>query len=100
LSLRAPLAVPVQIRAPKARRVFRLAWNVGEDGLGLVRGSSFEVGRPVDVTFTLPGGERLELRAEVAGADVADDDLRFVDPPADAKQAIRAYLRGRLGLPS
>jgi len=104
LSLRAPLAVPVQIRAPKARRVYRLAWNVGEDGLGLWRGSSFDAGRPVDVTFTLPGpgpvGETLTVRAEVAGADGADDDLLFVDPPAEAKQAIRAYLRDRLGLPT
>ena len=80
--------------------MFRLAWNVGEDGVGLVRGSSFETGRPVDVTFSLPGGETLALRAEVAGVDAEDDDLRFVDPPADARDAIRAYLRARLGLPS
>ena len=80
--------------------MFRLSWNLGEDGIGLVRGSSFEPGRPVDVTFPLPGGETLTLRAEVAGADVADDDLRFVDPPYEARAAIRDYLRGRLGLPS
>ena len=43
MSLRAPIAVPVEIRAP-ARRVFRLAATVGEDGLRLGRGASFEPG--------------------------------------------------------
>ena len=54
VSLRAPIAVPVEIRAP-ARRVFRLAATVGEDGIRLARGASFEPGRPVDVRFELPG---------------------------------------------
>lgn len=90
----------MEIRA-EARRVFRLAWNVGEDGIRLVRGASFEPGRPVDVTFGLPDGDRLTLRAEVAGD--SDDpaeavDLDFVDPPADARVALRRYVHERLGL--
>jgi hypothetical protein len=92
----------VEIRAA-TRRVFRLAWNVGEDGLRLARSASFEPGRPLEVTFGLPDGDRLTLRAAVAGED--DDpaqavDLDFLDPPADARLAIRRYVHGRLGLPS
>jgi hypothetical protein len=99
VSLRAPIAVPVEVRAPK-RRVFRLAANVGEDGIRLVRGASLEVGRPVDVRFDLPdGGGALALRAIVDGAVVEDDELSFIDAPAEAREAIRRYVQGRLGLP-
>src|SRR5262245_26722765 len=98
VSLRAPIAVPVEIRAPKGRR-FRLAAAVGEDGIRLVRGASFEPGRPVDVRFALPGGGALALRATVDGGNVEDDELGFIDPPADAREAIRRYVHGRLGLP-
>jgi hypothetical protein len=98
LSLRAPLAVPVEIRAPKARRVFRLAWNVGEDGMELVRGSTFERGRPVDVRFPLPDGEVLTLRAEVTGADgdAEDDALVFIDASSEARESLRRYVHDRL----
>jgi hypothetical protein len=98
VSLRAPIAVPVEIRAP-ARRVFRLAANVGEDGIRLVRGASFEPGRPVDVRFALPDGDALALPATVGAADGADDELAFVEPPADARAALRRYVHLRLGLP-
>jgi hypothetical protein len=98
VSLRAPIAVPVEIRAP-ARRRFRLAAAVGEDGISLARGASFEPGRPVDVRFELPGGGVLALRATVDGGNADDDELAFIDPPADAREAIRRYVHGRLGLP-
>jgi len=98
VSLRAPIAVPVEIRAP-ARRRFRLAAAVGEDGLRLTRGASFEPGRPVDVRFEVPGGGVLALRATVDGGNVDDDELAFIDPPADAREALRRYVHGRLGLP-
>jgi hypothetical protein len=100
LSLRAPIAVAVEIRAP-ARRVFRLAADVGEDGVRLARGSSFEPGRPVNVCFALPdgGGVPLVLRAVVAPGEAEDDALDFVDPPADSRAAIRRYVHERLGLP-
>jgi len=100
LSLRAPIAIPVEIRAP-ARRVFRLTANVGEDGVRLRRGSSFEPGRPVEVRFALPGGgEALALRAVVAPGDAEDDALDFVDPPSDSRAALRRYVHDRLGLPT
>jgi hypothetical protein len=105
LSLRAPIAVPVEIRAP-ARRVFRLASNVGEDGVRLARPAPFEPGRPVDVRLALPGGEApLALRAEVGAPDGDGEggseeavDLIFLAPPQDARQALRRYVLDRLGL--
>ena len=99
MSLRAPIAVPVEIRAP-ARRVFRLAAEVGEDGIRLARGASFETGRPVDLRFALPDGVGpLALRAIVGEGDGPDDELGFVDPPAEARAALRLYVHERLGLP-
>jgi len=99
-SLRAPIAVPVEIRAPK-RRVFRLSANVGEDGVRLARGASFEPGRPVDIRFDLPdGGGALALPAIVGEGHGEDDELGFVNPSAEAREAIRRYVHGRLGLPS
>jgi len=105
MSLRAPIAVPVEIRAP-AGRVFRLAAAIGEDGVRLQRGSSFEPGRPVNVRFALPGpasggdGELLVLRAVIAPGDAEDDTLEFIDPPRDSRLAIRHYVHERLGLPT
>jgi hypothetical protein len=96
LSLRAPIAVPVEIRAP-ARRVFRLAIAIGEDGVRLRHGSSFEPGRPVDVRFALPDGAgsgvplALALRAVIAPNQAEDDGLEFVDPPAESRAALRRY---------
>jgi hypothetical protein len=107
--LRAPAAVPIEVRAESgagARRVFRLSTSVGEDGVRLARPAPFEVGRPVDVRFVLPTGEALALRAEVLPVD--DDDaldgaggreLAFVAPPGEARAALRAYVRERLSLP-
>ena len=98
VSLRAPIAVPVEIRAP-ARRVFRLAAAVGEDGIRLARGASFETGRPVDLRFALPDGGPMALPAIVGEGEGPDDELGFVDPPAEARAAIRRYVHLRLGLP-
>ena len=92
------MAVPIEIRAP-ARRVFRLAWNVGEDGIRLARGASFEPGRPVELRFVLPEAEALAVRAEIAAGEIENDELRFLDPPSDARVAIRRYVHTRLGLP-
>ena len=99
LSLRAPIAVPVEIRAP-ARRVFRLAADVGEDGLRLARTAPFEPGRPVDVRFALPDGEAFALRARVGGDEPEGDRLEFLEPPAEARVALRRYAHERLGLPA
>lgn len=104
LSLRAPIAVPVEIRADSpggASRVFRLAWNAGEDGVRLERPAPFEPGRPVQVRLALPdGASALDLRARLS----TDDDeraveLTFLDPPEEARVALRRYVHDRLGLP-
>jgi hypothetical protein len=110
VSLRAPIAVAVEVRTD-SRRVFRLASSVGEDGVRLERAAPFEVGRPVAVRFVLPpphAGEALTLTAEVHPADSEDEtrqegaggrELTFVHPPAEAREAIRDYVRRRLELP-
>jgi hypothetical protein len=111
-SLRAPVAVPVEIRTDGARgRVFRLAASVGEDGVRLARPAPFEIGRPVEIAFALPlnaGFATLRLSAEVLHADLDDEttnegaggrELTFIEPPADARVAIRGYVRERLSLP-
>ena len=100
MSLRAPIAVPVEIRADAradARRAFRLAWNIGEDGVRLCGDLPFELGRLVEARFLLPGGEALTLRAHVtAGScdreperpesdDPADDDARRAELPRSAE---------------
>ncbi len=113
MSLRAPIAVPVEIRADAradARRAFRLAWNIGEDGLRLCGDLPFERGRVVEVRLSLPDGEALALRAEITagGCDRERDDpqdqeageLGFVDPPGDAREALRRYVIARLELPA
>jgi hypothetical protein len=121
VSLRAPIAVPVELRVEAradARRAFRLARNIGEDGLRLCGDLPFESGRVVEARFRLPGGEALALRARiVAGGcdrergdqnrDEAGDqtdadagELDFVDPPGEARNALRRYVIERLELPA
>jgi hypothetical protein len=104
------MAVAVEVSLPAGadkRRAFRLSASVGEDGVRLGRAAPFEVGRPVDVRFALPAGEVLALRAEVL--PIGDDgdelegaggrELAFIEPPSDARAAIRGYVRARLSLP-
>jgi hypothetical protein len=112
VSLRAPLAVPVEVTAQndKARveaRVFRLADRIGTDGVRLVRPAPFEIGRPVTVRLALPdGGEPpLQARARVALTDDDGDgeaggrELAFTDLPGGPRAAIERYIVQRLGLP-
>jgi hypothetical protein len=110
MSLRAPLAVPVEVRTDGAssdlRRVFRLARNVGEDGIRLMRPVPFDIGRPVAIAFTLPDSAApIVVRAELA---LTDDDgegegggreLTFLTVPAEDRQTIHRYVADRLGLP-
>jgi hypothetical protein len=111
MELRAPAGVPVEVRAQvgtEARRAFRLSQSVGEDGVRLVRPAPFEPGRPVEITFAPPGGPTLRMRAEVLHADADDEkknegtggrELTFIDASGEARAALRAYVRQRLGLP-
>ena len=104
MSLRAPIAVPVELRAD-ARRAFRLSWNVGEDGLRLAGRLPFETGRLVEARFALPGGAALALRAEITAGGIDGEDadergeLAFVEPPGDARRSLHAYVVERLELP-
>ena len=106
--LQAPAAIPVEVRAAQ-RRVFRLSRAVGDAELRLERPVPFEVGRPVEISFTLPDGDApLTLRAEVRPTgDPAEEEgtrggcaLLLLDPPHDARDAIGAYVARRLGLPA
>jgi hypothetical protein len=111
---RAPIAVPVEIRAGK-RRVYRLAYNVGEDGLTLERAAPFDDGRPVEVRFALPLPDAtvtLTLQAELQAGyhDAVDEngkrepalggsELAFREPSPNDVEELRRYVKGRLTRP-
>jgi len=127
MSLRAPLAVVVEIRADD-RRWFRLSRNVGDDGVTLERPLPLERGRPVEVRLVLPlaagttGGAEggasapappsdealLLARAEVVAEDDDGDDdpqgqgggrgLLFLEPSRERRAAIARYVKERLAL--
>ena len=109
MSLRAPIAVTVEVRAA-GRRVFRLAENLGEDGIALERPAPFDIGRPVEVTFALPDDPalfRLPARLDVRGEDEDDDRdesaggraLTFLAVGEDDRHRLQDYVRDRLDLP-
>lgn len=109
MSLRAPIAVTVEVRAA-GRRVFRLAENLGEDGIALERAAPFDIGRPVEVAFMLPDDPeplRLPARLEVRGVDDDEDRehaeggraLMFLAVGEDDRRRLQGYVRERLDLP-
>ena len=100
VSLRAPIAIPVEVRAD-GRRAFRLAAAIGEDGLRLEAKLPFEAGRLVEARLQLPDGTPLALPARLAGheGDPADE-LLFVEPPSEARQVLHRYVVERLELPA
>lgn len=111
-ALRAPMAVPVEIRAQLGTRsnsqlvrVFRLSRAVGEDGVRLERAAPIEVGRPVQVAFALPGSDEpivASARIVAAGEDHDDSagrELAFGELPSEARARIGHYVAERLGLP-
>jgi hypothetical protein len=99
-TVRAPIAVPVEIRAD-AGRAFRLAAAVGEDGMRLETALPFEAGRIVEARFALPDGPVLVLPARLDGHDGDPAEaLSFLEPPADARRALHRYVVDRLELPS
>lgn len=109
MSLRAPIAVTVEVRAP-GRRVFRLAENLGEDGIALERLAPFEIGRPVEVAFWLPDDPDplcLPARLEIRDGDEDDDHentaggraLTFLAVGEDDRRRLQRYVQERLDLP-
>ena len=100
VSLRAPIAVPVEVRAD-GRRAFRLAAAIGEDGVRLETALPFEAGRLVEARLQLPDGTPLALPARLAGHDDDPaDELLFVEPPAEFRRLIHQYVLHRLELPA
>ena len=113
-ALRAPVAVPVEIRigvGADARRVFRLCGE-RRRGRRAARARRAVRGRAASSPCASRCPRRLDagtlaLRAEVLHAD-HDDELRneeaggreltFIEPSAEARAAIRAYVRDRLSL--
>ncbi len=111
IGLGAPASVPVEVRGEDGR-YFRLSRQIGPGGIDLLRPAPFELGRPVEVRFTVPeiaghGAVPLVLRARVdaLGEEVEVDGdaggcaLRFLEPPGEARDAIARYVAKRLGLP-
>jgi hypothetical protein len=111
---RAPIAVPVEIRAGN-RRVYRLAHDIGEDGLSLEQPAPFDEGRPVEIRFVLPLPDEtvaLTLKAELqAGSHAAVDEdgrpletfggseLSFHEMSPNDLEELRRYIKGRLTRP-
>ena len=114
MALRAPLAVSVEIRATdigakadrEVKRVFRLSRLMGEDGIRLERPAPFEIARPVEVRFRLPGDDRaivVTARVDLADGDTGDDggrELAFGELPSDARERVARYVSERLQLPT
>jgi hypothetical protein len=105
--LQAPAAVPVELHASR-RRLFRLSHLLGEEGICLERPAPFELGARVELRLILPGSdEPIALRARVEALDDAEEraekggrGLRFLEPPHEARRALRTYVAQRLGLPT
>jgi hypothetical protein len=114
LGLSAPAAVPIQLRSGAGTdrvRVYRLSREIGLGGIVLDKPAPFEPGRPVTVTFSVPGDSAaFQLEAELTPTgDPAEHDARgeaigacgltFLDPSMETRSAISTYIADRLGLP-
>src|SRR5437588_10728972 len=108
MSLRAPLRVPVELkRPPKDGRWFRLAGDVGVDGLSLSQAVPDEVEGPLEIRFHLPGAApAVTCHGEVTEEIVGEGEneraerraVRFLDLDENGAAAIQAYLQERLGI--
>jgi hypothetical protein len=91
--LTAPLRIPVELTASD-QRWFRLAIEVGEEGLGLSTPAPEELDGAIDVRFHLPG----DARPILCHARVDHDRVRFLDLEATDRTRVTDYLQERLGL--
>ena len=96
LAPRFPARSLVEVRLPDwsaLRAVYTVNLSIG--GMRLSVGARTALGTPVDIIFTLPDGERLHLRGQVAhlgpGSD-GDIGVRFDELPASTRQQIQHYL--------
>ena len=106
LGLTAPCALPVEARASSGR-AYRLALQVGAEGVAFDTPLPFEPGTPVELVFALPDGTGpvvVNGRAELLGEDAEGDGehgcMSVACPQASlqAKRLLDAYVRERLGL--
>src|SRR5947209_19657281 len=98
MSLRAPLRVPVELRASRDRW-FRLAHAVGVDGLALGSAAPDEAEGAIEVAFHLPGDAqpiRCRARAQEIVVDAGEREseradkreVRFLDLDEDGRARI------------
>jgi hypothetical protein len=105
MSLRAPLRVPVELK--RSNRWFRLASEVGVDGISLLSAVPDELEGPLEVRFHLPGdAQAVVCRGEAAEEIVGEGDeeraerrlVRFLDLDEPGAARIQAYVQERLGI--
>jgi hypothetical protein len=105
MSLRAPLRVPVELK--RSSRWFRLAREVGVDGLSLSSAVPDEVEGPMQIRFHLPGApEAVICHGEVHEEIVGEGDseraerraVRFLDLDENGAARVQAYVQERLGI--
>jgi hypothetical protein len=105
MSLHAPLRVPVELLA--GARYFRLAHEVGEDGLLFGAAVPDVIEGPVQVRFHLPGDPQpIRCRARPGEVVVGEGHeeraerraVRFLDLDEEGRARIETYVQGRLGL--
>jgi hypothetical protein len=104
MSLRAPLRVPVELK--RSNRWFRLAREVGVDGLSLSSAVPDEVEGPLQIRFHLPGAAEVACHGEVIEEIVGEGDaetaerraVRFLDLDENSAARIQAYVTERLGI--
>ena len=104
MSLRAPLRVPVELK--RSNRWFRLARDVGTDGLSLSSAVPDEVEGPMQIRFHLPASAEVTCHGEVIEEIVGEGDseraerraVRFLDLDENSAARIQAYVTERLGI--
>jgi hypothetical protein len=104
MSLRAPLRVPVELK--RSNRWFRLAREVGLDGMSLSTALPDEVEGPHSIRFHLPGSTEVTCNGEVIEEIVGEGDsehaerraVRFLDLDENSAARIQAYVTERLGI--
>src|SRR5438874_12634513 len=105
MSLRAPLPVPVELK--RSNRWFRLAREVGTDGLSLSSALPDEVEGPLEIRFHLPGAPDAvtchgEVTEEIVGEGETERSerraVRFLDLDESGAARIQVYVQERLGI--
>ncbi len=86
------MIVPVEVSRENGERLWRLSKAVDEYGLDFEKPLSWEVGRPVEVTFPLPDGERITAQGRVEG----ECAVKFTFLDDATKLSINRYVAERI----